>query len=473
MPAKNDGAIIFDCSTERGGESRFRTGIIRPLAPFALHEVFVQRSIPSTVINYTDFWDHDHLTEALNDWIDYHNIKNPVILVSTLFTQGVFHPENTVTKVIQSLSKQHKCTLLLGGPINVLDYEVHQLKPDAVFQGRSLHLFERWLDNQWDGLPVQHINGIDVYHDKSGEVKENPVVPTLYDDYCLTPNDVVHFETRLGCKFNCTFCEFEYRNAKKVHDSTAEKLSEFFSVANSKYGIQYFSCVDDTFNEDQSKIDTLHRAVNTLSFKPTIVGYNRFDLMMHKSEQVAQLDECGFHGHYFGIETLHREASKLIRKGIRKEQAYKFLRMIRDDYPHWWTCTGYIVGVPKEPKHHILEVMKDFREQNLVKSVIPVPLGLYNIPGNEHNLSDFSRYPAKYGITVTETGANASWYHDHLDSETASILANRIASKNRSAGIHATDPWEWACRQSVKDLSGANLHINNYIEAKTSILKNR
>ena len=472
MSQKINGAIIFDCSTERGGENRFRTGIIRPLAPFALHETFVERGVPSTVINYTEFWDHEHLTQTLCDWLDNNNITKPALLVSTLFTNGVFDPDSVVTRTITELSKHYACTVLLGGPINVLDYEIHKFKPDAVFQGRSLHLFERWLDDDLSDIPVQHVNGMHVFHDKSGMVNEDPVVPTLYDDYCLTQNDVVQFETRLGCKFNCTFCNFEFRNAKKVNDSTVGRLVDFFTQAHNLYGIKNFSCVDDTFNEEQSKIDTLHSAVSALNFKPTIVGYNRFDLMMHKPEQVQQLDECGFHGHYFGIETLHREASKLIRKGIRKERAFDFFRSIRDEYPHWWTCAGYIVGVPLEPREHILDVMKTIREEQLLKGIIPNHLGLYNIPGNEHNFSDFTRYPAKYGLTVTETGMNANWYHDLMNRDTARILAERIASKNIKSEIYALDPWEWLCRSTVKDIAGADLHIQNYIDVKTTFLKN-
>lgn len=470
MKSPYDGAVIFDCSAA-DYSNRYRAEIMRSLAPFALHQTIIQRDIPSTVINYTDFWNAEQLFSTLVTWLDRQNSKRPLLLVSTLFIYGVFDSNKVVTQVVKRLKTEYDCTLLLGGPINVLDYKLDSIKPDAVFQGRSLNLFEKWLDGDWSGLPIKHINGIDVFHDQSSEIKEDPVVPVLYDDYCLTENDIVHFETRLGCKFNCTFCTFEYRNAKKVNDSTAEQLAEFFSSANSKYGMTNFSCVDDTFNEEQSKIDTLHSAVSTLGYKPTIVGYNRFDLMMRYPEQAQQLDECGFHGHYFGIETLHREASKLIRKGIHKERAYDFLKYLRDEYPHWWTCSGYIVGLPLEPIEHITSVMQDIREQRLLKSVLPIGLGLYNIPGNEHNFSEFSKDPERYGITVLETGIDANWQHSIINRDSAKILAERIAAKNVRSGLPTKDPWEWLSRNIVEDNVAANTHIQDYITRKTILLR--
>ena len=469
MTVQYDGAVIFDCTTVNK-PNRYRAEIIRPLAPFAIHEVIQSYHIPSTVINYTDFWDHNVLFDTLVSWLDSQQSRKPLLLVSTLFSQGVFNPDNTVTKVLQQLKSEYDCTIILGGPMSVLDYQLTSVKPDAVFQGRSLNLFSKWLNGDYSKLPIRHVNGIDVFHDQSGVVQEDPIVTKLYADYCLDHNDILQFETRLGCKFNCTFCAYEYRNAKKVIDSTAEKLYDFFDTAKQQYGITNYSCVDDTFNEDPSKIDTLHAAVSALDYMPTTVGYNRFDLMMHHHEQAQQLDECGFHGHYFGIETLHREASKLIRKGIRKQRAYDFMRHLRDEYPHWWTCSGYIVGIPLEPAEHVHSVMRDIRDQKLLKSVLPVGLGLYNIPGNEHNFSEFSKNPENYGITVLETGPNANWRHDLMTRDGATMLAQRIAAKNTKQGIPVLDPWEWISRNIVPDNTSADLQIQRYINRKISYL---
>ena len=84
---QSDGAFILECSNIRleKGETnnrfgRHRHNIIRPLAPFALNQLFVDRGIPSTVINYTDFWDPEILADTLCKWATKNNIKKPIIL---------------------------------------------------------------------------------------------------------------------------------------------------------------------------------------------------------------------------------------------------------------------------------------------------------------------------------------------------------------------------------------------------------
>lgn len=474
---KYDGAIILEC-TNTFDTQRQRSGIIRPLAPFALNELFVKRNIPSTVINYVNAWDASTLVEVLEIWTTKYNVSQPLVLCSTLFSESLLTANSQVTTVVLELKKLFpNLKLILGGPINLIDYSFDTLLPDAVFQGRSLHLFDHWLDHPDNPEPgtVKLVNNIPVYHRESNTVVENPIVPKLHPDYCLTSNDIVQFEVRLGCKFNCTFCTFEFRNAKRVKDTDSDCLSDFFSDAYNNYGITRFSCVDDTFNEDDTKIETLRSAVSKLNFKPIIVGYNRFDIMMAKPHQAKQLDECGFIGHYFGIETLHREASKFIRKGINRDQALDFLRYLKDNFPHWHICSGYIIGLPKEPYEHIAETHRMIREERLIDAIIPVDLGLYRIPGNEHNYSDFSNHPERYGITVL--GGNPkdlNWAHSEMDKSTAKILAKSMAAKNIKGGVTTIDPWEAICRDTLgtEDIFGSKTYKDRLAADSSQLYSN-
>ena len=494
-----DGAIILEC-TNTFDTGRQRSGIIRPLAPFALNELFVKRNLPSTVINYVNAWEVSDLVESVQTWADKVNAKSPLILCSTLFGIYLLRKDSKVAQVILELKKIFpNSKLVLGGPINLIDYTFDELLPDAVFHGRSLHLFDRWLDHPNDPEPntMKVIWGIPTYHRESNQVVEDPVVPKLYDDYCLSSNDILQFEVRLGCKFNCTFCNFEFRNAKRVNDTTADCLVEFFKSANT-YGITRFSAADDTFNEDDNKIKTLKHAVEQLNYKPTIVGYNRFDIMMAKPEQASMLDSCGFVGHYFGIETLHREASKLIRKGTYREQAFEFLRYLKTNFPHWHICSGYIIGLPKEPLEHVVETHSMIRQERLLDAIIPESLGLYRIPGNEHNFSDFTKNPEKFGITILGGDPKSlDWVHDEMDKKTAKALAKTMAAKNIRGGVTTIDPWEALSRDAIgsEDMFGpktykdrmaadpgqlysdkwyalSNDHVAQYIQRKISYINN-
>lgn len=477
MSTKNyDAGIVFDMpnfhENEHGYALRGRESsrIMRTLAPFALHHTLIEHDIPSTLINYSNHWDPAVMYDTLATWIEKQQAKDILILTSTLFSVSVFHPTQVITTVVKRLQKNFNCTVVLGGPIIHMNEHIKDMNVDCVFQGRSLHLFKKWLVGDTFDLPIQQMNGVRVYHKQGTEVVEDPIVPVLYDDYCLSENDIIHFETRLGCKFDCTFCCFEYRNAKKVNDSSAESLANLFQTAKDRYGITRFSCVDDTFNEEQVKIDTLHQAVASLDYKPTIVGYSRFDVMMAKPEQVNQLDECGFIGHKFGIETFHREASQLIRKGIRKERAFEFLQMLRDDYPHWWVSSGYIVGLPLEPAEHIMSVMKKMRDEKLMKGIAVQPLGLYKMPGHDHNISAFSRNPEQYGLTLLDDAIDTNWSHELMNRDGARMLVNRIIDKNLKAGIGEGDPWEWLCSLGCPDRPAAEAHIQSYIDRKIKYL---
>ncbi len=472
-----DGAIILECTNSTykrlGAPVRERTHVIRPLAPFALNEVFVKRSLPSTVINYTEFWDVDTLFSNIITWLDKKSIKNPLILASSLFDIDFISDDTVAGQLanrLQSIYPESK--VIIGGPVS---RQHLKNKPYAIFQGRSLHLFEKWLDGE--DIPAEYVNevnGVLYFHNKSTIVTEDPIVPTLYDDYCLTDRDIVLFETRLGCKFNCSFCSFEFRNAKKVSDATSERLHKFFLEAYNKYGITRFSVADDTFNEDDQKIFMLQAATRGLPFKPQIVGYNRFDIMMAKPWQAEALDECGYVGHYFGIETLHFEASKAIRKGVRKERAYEFMAYLRDNFPHWWTSSGYIVGLPHEPTKHIRDTFAEICDQNLLKALIPSPLVLFKPEGyNEAQYSDFVKDPKKFGIEVTGRDTNdcLSWRHDIVDSAGARILAKRLASYVATNGLKTICGWEWLTQESVGyGLEAADRHIYSYIDRKIKFL---
>jgi lipoate synthase len=482
QPNRADGAFILECSNtnqEKGVYSyhgRHRHNVIRPLAPFAVHELFVNRCIPSTVVNYTDFWDSQTLADSLYKWASTNNVTKPLILCSTLFNANLLAAGMPIHDTIIKLREYFPdAPLILGGPIGYHDYKVDSLVPDAVFHGRSLHLFEQLLDGHTlDSGVHRKIGSVDYFHHRTNDIVEEPIVPRLFDDYCLDEHDILMFETRLGCKFNCTFCTFEFRGATKTTDATVIQLRDFFQQAHDRYGVKHFSVADDTFNEDDTKIARLEAATAELTFRPTIVGYNRFDIMMAKPEQCERLDNCGFVGHYFGIETLHREASKVIRKGVRKERAYDFMRYMRDQFPHWWTCTGYIVGVPREPKEHIMEVFRTLCGEKLMKSIIPVDLGLYGSPGFENDWSDFVRDPEKFGLEIIckDNPGDWHWRHECMDKNESVLYAKRLAAYVSKRDLSILCPWEWVSVEAMGayGIEAADAQINRYIQRKTAQL---
>lgn len=460
--ARFDGALIIELTNTKTSTS-IHTDTVRPLGVFGLHETFVKRDIPSTVINYADYWDDKELLESILLWCSKHAVRRPVVACSTLFNTDIFKNNTTMYKVLTELKAHIDITIAVGGPDNHFSFD--DLKPDVMFLGRTLHLFEHWID----GLPVRQPeieNGIPVHRPKDKEIVETPIVSKLYDDYCLMPTDVLNFETRLGCKFNCTFCSFPHRNAKDTQDSDPDALYEFFQTAKDKYGVTHFSCADDTINEDDSKLECLLSAVERLDYTPFIVGFTRFDIIANKPEQIELLDKCGIHAHFWGTETFHPVASKNIKKRLTKEKAFKTMQHVKENYPHWWTAASYITGLPGEPVEHCIETIDEIRKLQLVDSLSIIPLSITYLPGEyDPNASAFSMFPEKYGITLKKQERSYTWEHELCDEKTARIVAEKMSSKNVRKGLTNRGPWNHI---SEKAIGNANVteHIDTYIAKK-------
>ncbi len=482
MKPSFDGAIIFELTNQRNSLSTYT---IRPLGPFALNEVFVKKDIPSTVVNYVDFWTPEELAKNLIIWCKNNNIKNPLLLGSSLFNNNTLDPRMPFAITVGILKQHLDCTVILGGPNSFYEYNSKNgqtncgkplLKPDYIFKGRALHLFEGWLDGIAD-IHFANVDGLNVTKSANATIVESPVVSKLYDDYCLTPNDILNFETRLGCKFNCTFCNFEFRNAKEIKDSSCESLAEFFQTAHDKYGVTHFSCVDDTFNEDDKKVDNLLSVIQSLDYKPVICGFTRFDLLMAKQHQLEKFDEIGFHGHFFGIETLHPAACKNIRKTTRKEKAFEFLEHIKERYPHWYIMSTYIIGLPGEPLEHTMEVIKHLVNNNLIDAISLNTLHLEEQSHGSDHTSMMASNPEKFGLTITNKtkypgGTDLEWAHELADNKTADALKLRARSFCRKKGIIDLNCWDWLISQAIgsHERNVQIEHIIQYIKRKSIFL---
>lgn len=469
MHLNNDSVIVLEFtnlnSIKNGNHVHdgMSLSILRSLAGMALHDTCIKNGREATLIDYCQFWDKDELADYVIKWIDKKNVKTPLIAITKLFLAD-FDFKNHIDPIISKL-KLRLPTLeyIIGGP----RVDVHQMKsagvqnlPIQCYRGRSLHLFEKNLKGETISTEEAYIKeeqDVLFIETKATQPVEDPVVPTLYEDYCLMSTDVIPFETRLGCKFNCTFCHFEFRAAKTVNDACPHKIAEMMQTAKSKYGITNFSISDDTFNEDDLKVENLYNAVSELDYVPKIIGYARFDIMQRKPEQLEMFEKSGFWGHFYGIETFHPEAAKAVRKNINRDSAFAFLKEVTQQYPHWFKMSGIIAGLPKEPIEYYWESIQKLLEERVLESVQLTGLSLHRIPGNERNWSDMSTNPEQFGVKLIKR-PNAdknhvidhAWVTDEMDSETAQILSKRTKSKFLKAGyVPNINVWEVICRNAL------------------------
>ena len=457
---KIDGVIILDCTnlardpeTVNTVSSNFLSATSRPLGPMIVNDAVQSLNIPSTVINYVDFWDYDDLETFVGNWFERNNVTSGCFGISSLFDikAAVSSGANIYNHITKLKKKYPTFKFILGGPAFSVSAEMQWL-PDAIFSSNgSIFLFKKWLLGQEiDSKYCQlHSNGVPEYRTPAGisslpaNLLEDPAVPILHDDYCLTEQDALGFEIRKGCKFNCSFCSYEFRNAKNVNDVTLDKLSTFFSTAVNKYNITSYMVVDDTPNEEDSKLELMYDAVKDLPTPVRIAGFARLDLFAARPQQIDLCDKIGFNSFLFGVETLGTDAArKLIGKGGSKEKLFEVLKLFQTDYPDWYPFGSFMFGLPQDNPTDFWNGFSYALRNKLFKGVLLNPLYMYDIDrwhGTPTFLnSDFQLNAEKYGfVPDDEYGLiiKDGWNRREVEDSKIVIRANSLARKHRISEV--------------------------------------
>jgi radical SAM superfamily enzyme YgiQ (UPF0313 family) len=211
------------------------------------------------------------------------------------------------------------------------------------------------------------------------------------------------------------------------------------------FGTDKYYLLDDTFNDTVYKMQEFYNMTQRLPFKIRYVGYIRADLIDRFPDMAYLLQESGSFGAFFGIESLHPEASKVIAKGWSGSHAREYIPKLYHDI---WkgqipVHTSFIVGLPKETPASIQSTVDWFIENKLHSAVFNI-LNLWseNNRNSRNSIrSEFEKNCEKYGftfITSPKSGAEI-WKNDIWDKDSATIVA--IDAKNQLAGISRTPMW--------------------------------
>jgi radical SAM superfamily enzyme YgiQ (UPF0313 family) len=220
------------------------------------------------------------------------------------------------------------------------------------------------------------------------------------------------------------------RNSKITNLTQADKLHEFFKEANERWGITHFYAVDDTMNESEEKLQILADAFEGLNFHPQVSGFLRLDLVsgsIAKSEktgsinnQLELLKRIQFQSVFFGIETFHPEASKLIRKKSHPGKPFETLAKLKEVCPDMYTVGGIIVGLVGDSKESILESTHKVIDEGLINSLRFWPLAINQpnkaVPYSEHFTSDIENNPAEFGYNMIKA-SNPNFMRIRIEDE--------------------------------------------------------
>lgn len=177
------------------------------------------------------------------------------------------------------------------------------------------------------------------------------------DDLSIDSSEVLSLELSRGCQFKCKFCRYPLLGKKKNTYIRDFSLIEKELIENyEKFGTTRYSFMDDTVNESDEKITAMAEIAQRLPFKLEWVGYNRLDLIGSKPHTIELLKQSGLKSAFFGIESFHPSASKIIGKGWNGVHGKNFLLELKE---RWGSDANFflsfIVGLTGESSEHLDE----------------------------------------------------------------------------------------------------------------------
>lgn len=255
------------------------------------------------------------------------------------------------------------------------------------------------------------------------------------DSDCIQPLEALPLETSRGCIFKCKFCSYPLIGKYKK-----DFLKPMSNIRNEiidnyeRFGTTSYYMLDDTFNADKERLEEFANMSVNLPFRIKYATYLRLDLIEAHPETADMLLDSGLFGAFFGIESFHPEASKLVGKPFSGKKAKEFLPyLIHDKWKDQVHVTlGLIAGIPPETYEELIET-QDWCVENGIKSWRFSPLGLNAL--DSYYLSEFDRNAEKYGFKVEKISGTlgASWTHTSgITSEVAVKWAKELLSKNKN-----------------------------------------
>lgn len=418
-------ALLSDLGTKPTRLGRLKNNN-RSSGALYICELARQNDVDATNIDYWTEWDISLLEESLLTW--FSDDREPWIALSGSIDGSSTDSFKLLTKNLKQ--KLPNLKVMLGGyrvPVGDVSWV------DISFIGRCVNIFESWLKKE-DISKFLFYNNPPTYKNPPGVIMEGPVNPIISKTDFWDSKETLTLELALGCKFNCSFCGYDFRNNKRAAISTEEYLLEALNNAYEKFGITNFMLADDTLNEVDNKLILLGNVVEKLSFSPTFAGFARLDVVGAKPYQIDLMRKANLRSIFFGIESLNPNATKMIRKGGSLENKYNIMETFRDEFPECFTYGNFIVGLTGDSEKDIWYNAEKIVNENLLTSAGCNPLRLYQDLKNPDVMSDIDKDPARFGYTVLDNQrewkelgyASRGWKNDWTDVNEAEKISGKL-----------------------------------------------
>jgi len=221
-------------------------------------------------------------------------------------------------------------------------------------------------------------------------------------DFNILKGEALPLEMARGCIFKCKFCGYTLIGKKKgTYLRDIEEVRDDLIRTWEATGCTNYYITDDTFNDDNDKIEAIHKLFTSLPFKIKFSCYLRLDLINKYPDQADLLQEAGLVGNFFGIETLNKQSGTAIGKGLSPTKVKDRLNWLGEKWKGKVNMgAGLIFGLPydtieyfKEVEHWVLD------KHNPLSSIEVYPLMLFKTRKSKYG-SEFSLNPEIYGYEV-------------------------------------------------------------------------
>jgi radical SAM superfamily enzyme YgiQ (UPF0313 family) len=262
----------------------------------------------------------------------------------------------------------------------------------------------------------EYVNLIDSAH--YPEPKMNEISTRWWNtNFHILPGEGLPIELARGCIFKCKFCNYPLLGKKKgTYLRDPEEIKDELTRIWETHGTTSFYITDDTFNDDNDKIEALHRVFTSLPFKPKFTSYLRLDLINKFPHQADLLTEMGLVGTYFGIETLQAESGRIIGKGLAPNKVKDRLYWLREKWQGRTNmAAGFILGLPYDTEAYFKELISWCNEADnpiQMKDFYPLYLFYHKTEDKEKlrpYTSEFSLNPEIYGYDFPREGNFNYW----------------------------------------------------------------
>lgn len=334
-----------------------------------------------------------------------------------------YHLYQEITDLINFVKTESNAKIIYGGarsPFFLLDDNIDYY----VFGYADTSVLDvtNYLSNR--SSSIQHVNEVVInnkicYTVDSGDYPEPSMdnISTHWwnKNFNILKEESLPIELGRGCIFKCKFCNFHLTGKKKgTYTRDVEEVRDELIRIWETHGTTNYWFTDDTFNDDNDKLDTLHKLFTSLPFKPKFSTYLRIDLINRYPHQADLLEEMGMIGTFFGIETLQPKSAVAIGKGLHPTKVKDRLYWLHDKWKNKINIgTGFILGLPYDDMQYFYELITwAIEKDNPIQSIQFYPLMLYYY-GKEHPewdkySSEFSLNPDIYGYKM-KPGNATSW----------------------------------------------------------------